>query len=107
MDIRAEVHVELSVLRTVRPGFWRGRSWIPIFVTTPFEVPVGDKSPVFHGSSAEVRNSNHVLFGQWVLFIEIIFEELQSFGAYLDWVPSLADGTTARPHRHLKKSHKG
>lgn len=55
----------------------RGRT---VLVVEKGRFPVCDESPVFHGSCAEIRNRDHVLFREWVGQIVKLFVEGQGSG---------------------------
>lgn len=55
-------------------------------------LPIGDESPVLHGTCREVRNGNHVLLGEWVGLVEVVFEKGQHSRSQFLRVLCLLDG---------------
>lgn len=54
---------------------FRGYFWIVKEVS----FPVSDKTPIFHSARTEIRNSNHILFGKWIINVEKFLVEFQRF----------------------------
>lgn len=55
-------------------------------------------TPIFHGASREIRNSNHVHFWQWIRCIECLFKVLQHLRSDQFGIFDLIDGITSGPN---------
>lgn len=71
--------------------------WIIMIHINREYIPVGDESPVLHGTSGEVRQGDHVDLGQRELDLEEVLEVLEDLGSDLETVRGLLDSFFASP----------
>ena len=89
---------------TIELFLWNGR----VFGTRVVDLkdyfcpPVCNKSPVFHSSSSEIRNGNHVLLWKRKLHIEVSLEKFQNSWSYLLGVLSLIQSVWCWPDSKSK-----